>query len=204
VHRYRLDPQTIPGLSDGRDHHDGARADAGVTLAWRPQVCLASVMARRGQRDAVSHAVREAFGLTLPASPSYVTNGLTAFVWAGPGHWLAVADSDDACTFEDRLRTRLQSSASICGQSDGRSIIRICGPNARDALAKIVPIDLHPREFGPGHAAVTLAGQIGIHLWQIDAVPSYDVAVFRSLAAAMWQSLIDSSREFGIAVIEHG
>ena len=204
MHKYRLDPQTSPGLLVCRGHDETARANAGVTLAGRPRVSLASVMARKGQHDAVSQNVRAAFGLSLPASPMCVTDGSTAFVWAGPGHWLAVADYDDPLTFEARLRTHLQDSASICGQSDGRSIIRICGPNARDALAKIVPIDLHPREFGPGHAAVTLAGQIGIHLWQIDAVPSYDIAVFRSLAAAMWQWLIDSSREFGIAVIEPG
>jgi heterotetrameric sarcosine oxidase gamma subunit len=68
----------------------------------------------------------------------------------------------------------------------------------------MVPIDLHPREFAPGHAAVTLAGHIGIHLWQVDAVPSYDIAVFRSLAAALWQWLAESSQEFGLAVTEQG
>jgi methylglutamate dehydrogenase subunit D len=200
--KYHLEAQAILGLQVGRGHSDAAPADAGVTLAWRPQVSLASVMARKGQRDVVSLNVREAFGLSLPASPMYVTDGSTAFVWAGPGHWLAVAENDGPLTFEAHLRARLRSCASICGQSDGRSIIRICGPNARDALAKIVPIDLHPRAFGPGRAAVTLAGHMGVHLWQIDAVPSYDMAVFRSLAAALWQWLIDSSLEFGIAVIE--
>lgn len=198
----RLEAQAIPGLPVGWGHDRATRADAGVTLAWRPQVSLASVMARKGQHDVVSRNVREAFGLSLPVSPMCVTDGTTAFVWAGPGHWLAVTENDDPLTFEARLRARLQGCASICGQSDGRAIIRICGPKARDALAKIVPIDLHPREFVSGHAAVTLAGHIGVHLWQIDAVPSYDIAVFRSLAAALWQWLIDSSLEFGLAVIE--
>jgi heterotetrameric sarcosine oxidase gamma subunit len=204
VHKYRLDPQTIPAPLVGPGHDDAARADAGVTLAWRPRVSLASVMARKGQCDVVSQNVRAAFRLSLPVSPRYVTDGSTAFVWAGPGHWLAVADNEDALAFEARLRARLPGCASICGQSDGRSIIRVCGPSARDALAKTVPIDLHPREFGPGHAAVTLAGHIGIHLWQIDAVPSYEIAVFRSFAAALWQWLVESSQEFGLAVIEQG
>jgi heterotetrameric sarcosine oxidase gamma subunit len=204
MHKYRLKAQTNHGLLGFRGHDDTAGANAGVTLAGRPRVSLASVMARKGQHDAVLLNISEAFGLMLPVSPMYVTDGSTAFVWAGPGHWLAVADDDNPPAFEARLRARLQGCASICGQSDGRAIIRICGPNARDALAKIVPIDLHPREFGPGHTAVTLAGHIGIHLWQVDAVPSYDIAVFRSFAAALWQSLIDSSQQFGLAVIEHG
>lgn len=200
--RYRLDPQTSPGLTVFRGPDETFRAKAGVTLAGRPRVSLASVMARKGQHDAVLQIVREAFGLSLPDSPMCVSDGSTAFVWAGPGHWLAVADHGDAPALEARLRARLRGCASICGQSDGRSIIRICGPNARDALAKLVPIDLHPRAFGPGHAAVTLAGHIGVHLWQIDAAPSYDIAVFRSFAAALWQWLIDASEEFGLAVIE--
>jgi heterotetrameric sarcosine oxidase gamma subunit len=204
VHNYRLEPQTIPVPSVGRGHDDATSADPGVTLAWRPRVSLASVMARKGQCEVVAQNVRVGFGLSPPVSPSYVTDGSTAFVWAGPGHWLAVADSNDALAFEARLRAGLAGCASICGQSDGRSIIRVSGRSARDALAKIVPMDLHPREFGPGHAAVTLAGHIGIHLWQIDAVPSYDIAVFRSLAAALWQWLIESSQEFGLAVTGQG
>jgi heterotetrameric sarcosine oxidase gamma subunit len=204
VPRYRLDPQTSPGLTVFRGPDETIRAKAGVTLAGRPRVSLASVMARKGQRDVVSQIVHEAFGLSLPDSPMCASDGSTAFIWAGPGHWLAVADHGDALAFEARLRARLQGCASICGQSDGRSVIRICGPNAREALAKLVPIDLHPRAFGPGHAAVTLAGHIGVHLWQIDAAPSYDIAVFRSFAAALWQWLIDASEEFGLAVIEPG
>jgi heterotetrameric sarcosine oxidase gamma subunit len=199
VHKYRLEPQSIPA---GRGHDHAAGADPGVTLAWRPRVSLASVMARNRQCEVVSQTVHAGFGLSLPVTPSYVTDGSTAFVWAGPGHWLAVADSDDAPAFEARLRAALAGCASICGQSDGRSIIRISGRSARAALAKMIPIDLHPREFAPGHAAVTLAGHIGIHLWQVDAVPSYDIAVFRSLAAALWQWLAESSQEFGLAVTE--
>jgi heterotetrameric sarcosine oxidase gamma subunit len=204
VHRYRLDPQTIPAPSVGRGDGNAVRADAGVTLTWRPRVSLAAVMARKGQCDVVAQNVRAGFGLSLPVSPRYVTDGSTAFVWSGPGHWLAVTADDDALAFEARLRAGLSSCASICGQSDGRCIIRVGGRSARATLAKMVPIDLHPREFAPGHAAVTLAGHIGIHLWQIDEAPSYDIAVFRSLAAALWQGLIDSSREFGLALIEPG
>jgi sarcosine oxidase subunit gamma len=189
-------------LSVFQGHDDTALATAGVMLAARPRVSLASVMARKGRREVLVQGVRDVFGLALPLSPGSVSDGATGFVWAGPGHWLAVAENDDALTFEARLRARLADCASICGQSDGRSVIRIAGQHARDTLAKLVPIDLHPREFGPGHAAVTLAGHIGIHVWQIDAVPSYDIAVFRSLAAALWQSLIDSALEFGLAVVE--
>lgn len=202
--RFRLEAQSSLGPSAGRGFAGVAGDDIGVRLSLRRQLGLACVMARKGQRDQLSRTVREAFGLTLPMSPARVTAGSVAFVWAGPDHWLAVADDEDAMTFEARLRSALASCASICGQSDGRAVVRISGPKARDALAKGVPIDLHPREFGPGQAAVTIAGHIGIHLWQIDAVPTYDIAVFRSFAPALWQWLIESSEELGLAVTEHG
>ena len=58
-------------------------------------------------------------------------------------------------------------------------------------------IDLHPRAFGPGDAAVTSVAHVGVHLWQIDAAPTYELAVPRSLAAAFWHWLVESAAEFG-------
>ncbi len=50
-----------------------------------------------------------------------------------------------------------------------------------------MPIDLHPRVFAPGSVAITHASHIGIMVWQLDGVPTYEIAVFRSFA----QSLAD-------------
>ena len=84
--------------------------------------------------------------------------------------------------------------------SDGRTVIRVGGPRARDALAKGVPIDLHPRVFRPGDAAVTTVAHIDAHVWQVDAAPTYEIAVSRSYAAAFLEWLIDSAAEFGVAI----
>jgi sarcosine oxidase subunit gamma len=84
----------------------------------------------------------------------------------------------------------------VCGQSDGRSVVRVAGPRARDTLAKGVPIDLHPRAFQPGDAAVTVVNHIGVHFWQLDAVPSYEFCVFRSFAPSFWQWLATAAGEF--------
>jgi sarcosine oxidase subunit gamma len=45
--------------------------------------------------------------------------------------------------------------AAIVDQSHGRTLLRVTGPRVRDALAKGLAIDLHPREFKTGYAAVT-------------------------------------------------
>jgi sarcosine oxidase subunit gamma len=72
----------------------------------------------------------------------------------------------------------------VSDQSDGRGVFRVSGRGAREALAKGVPIDLHPRAFTTGDAAVTLAAHIPIHVWQVDALPTYEIAVARSLATS--------------------
>jgi len=175
----------------------GAPGKVGVTLALRVDLALASVMARNGRADALAQRIGATFGLDLPMVPRRVAAGPIAFAWAGPGHWLASAEGTEGPVFETRLRREFPDLASISDQSDGRVVVRVGGPRARDALAKGVTIDLHPRAFGPGDAAVTSVAHVGVHLWQIDAAPTYEFAIPRSLAAAFWHWLTESAAEFG-------
>jgi sarcosine oxidase subunit gamma len=175
--------------------------DPGITIALRTDLALATVMARKGRTDALVERVRAAFGLELPTRPRRSASGPLAFAWAGPGHWLACRDNEAGKAFEVHLRTHLSEFAAVCGQSDGRAVVRVAGPRARDALAKGVPVDLHPRAFKPGDAAVTSVDHIGVHFWQIDALPSYEFCVLRSLAPSFWQWLAEASAEFGVDMI---
>ena len=94
--------------------------------------------------------------------------------------------------------------ASITEQSDGRTIIRIAGPRARDALAKGLAVDLHPRAFKPGDTALTQAAHIGLQIWQLDEAPTYEIAVFRGFARSFWQFLLDAAAEYGCRIEERG
>jgi heterotetrameric sarcosine oxidase gamma subunit len=192
--RSGLEQLVVPGRIGAPD------GGAGVTLALRAGVALASVMVRKGRQDQLAQRMRDAFGLELPASPRRIRAGPIAFAWAGPGHWLAMAEGVAGDAFERRLRHDLAGLASACDQSDGRTLIRVGGTRARDALAKGVMIDLHPRAFGPGDAAVTDVAHISVHVWQLDAAPNYEFAVFRSLAAEFWCWIVESGAEFGVAV----
>jgi sarcosine oxidase subunit gamma len=184
----------IPG------RYGAANGGPGVLLSERADLALAAVMVRKGAGEALARHVRAAFGLDLPTTPRRAARGTLAFVWAGPGHWLAVTAGGDGSSFEKLLRHDLSNLASISDQSDGCAVVRIAGARVRDALAKGVPVDLNPRAFAAGDAAVTTVGHIGVHLWQLDEAPTYEFAVFRSYAAAFWRWLIDSAAEFGVAV----
>jgi methylglutamate dehydrogenase subunit D len=192
--RSALDRVLMPG-------HYGAEADVpGVTLSEHTGLALASVMARKGKTMELSARVKECFASDLPVTPRFVADGEIHFIWAGSGRWLAAATHQSPTAFERHLRETLSGLASVSGQSDGRSIIRISGPKAREALAKGVPLDLDPRAFGPGDTAMTVVAHINVHLWQNDAAPTYDFAVFRSFAGSFCEWLLDASAEFGVRV----
>jgi heterotetrameric sarcosine oxidase gamma subunit len=173
---------------------------AGVTLMACDDLGLATVIARKGQAAAVTARVQSLFGIVLPTGPKRVAAGKLAFIGMGPGQWLAVEQAScNPQAFAAKLKQEFAGLASTSDQSDARAVIRVSGPAARQALAKGLPVDLHPRVFGPGDSALTQIALIGAHIWQIDNTPTYEIAVFRSLAGSFADWLIASASEYGIA-----
>jgi heterotetrameric sarcosine oxidase gamma subunit len=192
--RFGLELLAVPGRTGA------ATGDPGVEVALCTDRALATVMARKDRGPELARRVADAFGLDLPAAPRRVAAGTAALVWAGPGHWLASLEGLEGRAFETRLRTELAELASVTDQSDARLIVRIGGIRARETLAKGVMIDLHPRAFTPGDAAVTSIAHVGVQFWQLDVVPTYEFAVPRSFAPSFWHWLMESAAEFGVTV----
>jgi len=177
-----------------------AAAPPGVTIAERTGVSLCSVLARKGAEGELADRVRHVFGVELPRAPHCTATAPVGFAWAGPAQWLALGEEADGRTFELQLRSSLARVAAVMDQSGSRTIVRISGPRARDALAKGVHIDLDPRAFRPGDAAVTAVAHVGVHFWQVDAAPTYEFAVLCSFAVSFWEWIADAAAEFGVAV----
>jgi methylglutamate dehydrogenase subunit D len=80
-------------------------------------------------------------------------------------------------------------------------VLRVSGHKVRDALCKLVPVDLHPRTFRIGDVAVTVAAHIGATLWRLEDEQNgnsvFEIAVYRSLADSFWSALSESAAEFG-------
>ncbi|HTV29320.1 MAG TPA: sarcosine oxidase subunit gamma family protein [Xanthobacteraceae bacterium] len=171
----------------------------GVFITERTDICLCSLLARKGAEAALTERVREVFGVALPHEPRHTGTTPAAFAWAGPSQWLALGVGPSQ-PFELQLRSSLADVASVMDQSDGRTIVRIGGPRARDTLAKGVHIDLHPSVFRPGDTAITIVSYIGVHFWQVDSTPTYEFAMFRSFAISFWEWLVNAAAEFGVSV----
>jgi len=189
----------LAGLAvPGRYGKEGG--EPGVVIAERSGLGLATVAARKGQAEALKAAVASAYGVGLPDGSRVVHGSQVSFVGYGPGQWLAVSETLANESLARDLTQRLKGLASVSDQSGGRTVLRLSGKRARDVLAKGLPIDLHHRAFGPGSAATGTISLMGVQLWQVDEVPTYDIALFRSLSASFWRWLTASAAEFGYEV----
>jgi methylglutamate dehydrogenase subunit D len=184
--------------SPGRlGHREGA---PGLVLQEFTCVALASVIARKGQAAQVAAAAQQAFGASLPPTPATAVGNDLAFVWSGPGHWLALGPPATEPP-EARLGAVFGLHASVFDQSGSRVLLELRGPRVRDVLAKGVSIDLHPRAFRTGDAAVTTASHLAVHLWQVAEEPVYRLLVVRTYFDSLWRWLAASAAEYGCEVL---
>jgi len=174
--------------------------EPGIVISERIGLGLATVAARRGNADALSQAVANAYGVDLPTSSRVIRGSQVSFIGYGPGQWLAVSASLANEALARELSAKLAELASISDQSGGRTVLRLSGPHARDVLAKGLPIDLDPRAFPLGSAATSAISHMGVQLWQLDDTRSYDLAIFRSVSESFWSWLTASAAEFGYMV----
>jgi sarcosine oxidase subunit gamma len=162
----------------------GIGSGDGVRVTLR-QYAIVSVLARTGQIQALMDKTG-----VVDAPRRSGASGITA-LGIGPGRWLFFGQTMDQLA-------PLSALASLSDHSDGYAVFEVWGPRVRDALAKGVPLDLHPSVFTDG-VAVTLIAHIGAIVWQ-SAPDRFSIAVFRSYAVSFWHWLAASAAEFGLGV----
>jgi heterotetrameric sarcosine oxidase gamma subunit len=100
-----------------------------------------------GRERKAGAALRQALGLGFPAPNRWLAKGPARILWFGRGQALLVGAEPPAA---------LDGLAAMTDQSDALAAMRLEGPLAEAALARLVPLDLRPAAFGAGHAARTL------------------------------------------------
>jgi sarcosine oxidase subunit gamma len=80
----------------------------------------------------------------------------------------------------------------VTSLSHSRTRIALAGAPARDVLARLVPLDFHPRAFAPGSFAMT-----GLHhtpvLIHCTGKTSFDVYALRTFAMSVWDAITDAA-----------
>lgn len=191
-------PKPISG-ADGVIHPGRtgrAAGPAGTVVEERKRLCLATIMVRWRRENDLAAAVRSAFGLELPPPGRAAFGPKLDLIWSGTGQWLALS-TDESAT-EECLGDALGAFAAVADQSDGRVVLRLSGPRVRETLARGLALDLHPRGFCAGSAAVATISHIRTEFWQESEHPVYSLAVPRSPFASFWSWLAASAAEFGL------
>ena len=169
----------------------------GVSVSEPRRCAAATLMARKGKSGELLVAAA-AFGVELPRRPAWAAGGDLTFIWTGPEQWM-VRGLARFTDIEADL-AGLAGSGVLVDQSHARAVLTLAGGSARDTLAKGFEVDLHPRAFKPGDAAVTVAAGISAILWQIDDRPTYGIAVPRSMAGSFWHWFTASAAQYGYTV----
>ena len=179
----------------------------GVVAIDRDGLGLASVAVRKGRRAALAQLIRDGYGMELPCGNYRVEANGIAFAGVGPESWLVTQDRGGN-DLARSLTRQIGAVASIADQSDGYAVLRLTGPQVRDALAKLIPIDVDARAFEPGDVDSTVTFHMGAALWRLNDAPDgaavFEIAVFRSLAASFWHALSASAAEFGLSAPRRG
>ncbi len=174
---------------------------AGIAVAERLGLGVASVQARRGIGSGLRDLVREAFAIDLPDGPRRVAGGDVSVLGTAPDAWLAILEGEGN-GFAEALAHTLAGLAAVADQSDAYAILRLVGAGVPDTLSKGMVLDLDPGVFRPGDAAVSSASHMSVILWRLPdepgGEPRYEVAVSRSTAASFWHWLSASAAAFGI------
>lgn len=158
-----------------------ANADHLAVNHWQ---AIATVLAHPGLDGAVERALSSTPDLSLR--------------YCGPGEWLVVSEVDTPVGLMRRLDMLCGTQAHVVDQSDGRVLLRLSGPSARQILSKGIGVDLHPAAFALGGSANVLCGHIAINLSRTgDDV--FDLVVSRSFAESLFDDLVTMGRPFDLS-----
>jgi methylglutamate dehydrogenase subunit D len=183
----------------GAGGRDGVRGGRQLRLTEVRGWHLAQLAVFAQQRSEFQERLRALSGAQLPEELYRgITHNDSRLVRITPTQywWFAAGNASMV-----RLARELPPSAgTVTMLSEGRVRVRIAGPNARDVLAKGIPLDLHPKAFQVGQSAQTGLHHTGVFLERV-ADDGYEIYVPRSYAAWLWEWLIDAALPFGYDIM---
>ena len=194
------DQTLLPRRSAFAQHVAALPAGPGdVAVGERTGLGIATLMARGGGTARLAEQVAE-LGVALPDGPRALVAGDVTIVGTGAGTWLLLSAGAGSCWAAD-LAHAYRDVASVADQSSGYAVLRLSGEGARALLSRGAFLDFHPDMFAPGAAAVTLIAHMGVILWQRDAAPTFEIALFRSLAESFWHWLESAAAGAGLSLV---
>lgn len=188
--------------------HHGAVGHEPVTLReiTRDAAEISLRRDQEGRHDGHHHenlqlSAKNLLGLELPVMGRSTSHGQLTALGIAPGIWTIMAAPAAPGSLATRLSTALGTFASVVETGHGQVMLELAGANARHVMSKGCRLDLHPSAFQPGQVARTIIAQIPVTLWQVDAQPTFALAVPMTFAQSFVHFLLAASAESGCTIL---
>lgn len=134
-------------------------------------------------------AATKATGVRLPAMNRVETVGTNGLCWMSPDELLVMCTYDAVDATLAKMREKLgKAHAMAVNVSDARAVFRVSGPNSREVMAKLCPVDLSPAAFKPSMFRRTRMAQVPAALWMCDE-QTFQIICYRSVAEYVFELL---------------
>ncbi|PVH29510.1 sarcosine oxidase subunit gamma [Pararhodobacter oceanensis] len=143
----------------------------------------------------LAEAVRAATGASVPEVRRIEAGESGQAAWMSPDELLLIVPYEGAAGVVEALETALAGEFATAAEvSDARAFFRITGPQARDVLAKVCPVDFS--DFAVGELRRTRAAQVAAAVWREEG-DVWSLVCFRSVAQYVWDLLATVSKPGG-------
>jgi len=166
----------------------------GVRVRELPFLTMVGLRVEPG--SAAAERAQDLLGAALPARCGAVAAaGDSTVLWLSPDEFLLVSGDQPTAVTQALMQALDGGPGSATDLSANRTTFELAGPMAREVLEKGCPLDLHPRQFEPGTAYLTVVGAVPVILWKI-ADEEYRVLPRSSYADFLGRWLLDAIAEF--------
>ncbi|MGB5865231.1 MAG: sarcosine oxidase subunit gamma family protein [Sulfitobacter sp.] len=137
----------------------------------------------------VQKAAVAAAGVNVPDMRHCLTEGRGGMAWMSPDELLIMCAYEDAHAKLADLQDKLSKVHALAvNVSDARALFKVSGPNAREVMSKLAPVDLAPAAFTPGMFRRTRIAQVPAAFWMPEE-DVFHVVCFRSVAQYVFDVL---------------
>lgn len=168
------------------------RSDSALRLADRAP--MAKVLVRAEPSSPAAAALGVSFGRAARRADGVLVVG------SGPGEWLLIGRPNTAPDLAAGLiGGNGTGPVGVVDITHGRALVRLTGPDAARALAKLCAIDLRDRVTPDGAAFRSMVANVSTDVVRddLDGVPSYLLHCERSSGQYLFDALLDACAEFG-------
>ncbi|MEZ0317289.1 MAG: 2Fe-2S iron-sulfur cluster-binding protein [Methylophilaceae bacterium] len=141
------------------------------------------------------------FALLLDESGVVVDDGVAARL-EDEKFYVSTNTSNAAAVYREMQRwlQQWQLSVGLVNVTGSMGAMNLAGPNARDILAKLTPLDLSEKGFPSGHVREAKVAGVAARILRVGFVAelAYEIHVPAAEARHVWEAIIEAGKEDGL------